>query len=78
MKLLTDTNDVVVDPFAGSNVTGEVAEKLNRRWIAFELIEEYLKGSRFRFEEFCSPEIKKNGNGKRTYKQKESHHLFLY
>jgi DNA modification methylase len=78
VKLLTDSNDLVVDPFAGSNVTGEVAEKLNRKWIAFELIEEYLKGSRFRFEEFCPPEIKRYGNGKRTYKQKENNDLFLY
>lgn len=78
MKLLTDTNDLVVDPFAGSNVTGEVAERINRQWMAFELIEVYLKGSRFRFDEFCPPEIKKNGNGKRTYKQKESNNLFLY
>jgi site-specific DNA-methyltransferase (cytosine-N4-specific) len=57
IKFLTEPNDFVLDPFAGSNVTGEVAEKLNRRWIAFELIEDYLKGSRFRFEEFCPPEI---------------------
>lgn len=78
MKLLTDPNDLVLDPFAGSNVTGEVAERLNRKWIAFELIEEYLKGSRFRFEEFCPPEIKRDGNRKRTYKQKENNNLFLY
>lgn len=78
IKFLTEPNDFVLDPFAGSNVTGEVAEKLNRRWIAFELVEEYLKGSRFRFEEFCPPEIGGNGNGKRTSKQKEKDHLFLY
>jgi len=28
--MLTDENDNVVDPFAGSCVTGEVAESLNR------------------------------------------------
>jgi len=41
---------VVLDPFAGSNVTGEAAEILGRRWLAIELSEEYLKGSHFRFE----------------------------
>jgi hypothetical protein len=41
----------VVDPFAGSNVTGEVAERLERRWLAFEIIEKYLEGSKFRFPE---------------------------
>jgi DNA modification methylase len=51
VKFLTDPGDLVVDPFAGSNVTGEVAERLERRWLAFEIVEEYLKGSRFRFPE---------------------------
>jgi site-specific DNA-methyltransferase (cytosine-N4-specific) len=49
INFLTDKKDIVLDPFAGSNVTGEAAEKLERQWIAFELKEEYLKGSKFRF-----------------------------
>ena len=49
IKLLTDVDDVVVDPFAGSNTTGMVAEGLERRWIAMEAIEEYLLASQFRF-----------------------------
>ena len=49
IKLLTDEGDVVVDPFAGSNTTGAVSEKLGRRWIAVELLEEYLEASKFRF-----------------------------
>ncbi|MDO8715390.1 MAG: site-specific DNA-methyltransferase, partial [Dehalococcoidales bacterium] len=51
IKFLTDENDLVLDPFAGSNTTGFVAESLNRQWIAFELVQEYLEGSRYRFEE---------------------------
>jgi site-specific DNA-methyltransferase (cytosine-N4-specific) len=51
IKLLTDANDLVVDPFAGSNTTGAVAESLRRRWIASEAVEEYLKASTFRFED---------------------------
>jgi site-specific DNA-methyltransferase (cytosine-N4-specific) len=49
IKLLTDEYDVVLDPFAGSNTMGMVAESLNRRWIAFEQSEEYLEASMFRF-----------------------------
>lgn len=49
IKLLTEENDLVVDPFAGSNTTGAVAENLRRRWIAGEAVEEYLKASTFRF-----------------------------
>jgi len=53
VKFLTDPGDLVLDPFAGSNVTGEVCERLGRRWISIDIIEEYLEGSKFRFEEFC-------------------------
>lgn len=49
IKFLTDPEDVVLDPFAGSNTTGAAAETLGRRWLAFEMSEEYLMGSRFRF-----------------------------
>ena len=51
IKLLTTENDLVVDPFAGSNTTGAVAESLKRRWIACEAVEEYLKASTFRFDD---------------------------
>lgn len=51
IKLLTDEEDLVIDPFAGSNTTGAVAERLGRRWVAAELVEEYLEASKFRFGE---------------------------
>lgn len=49
IRMCTDENDLVVDPFGGSCVTGEVAEKLNRRWCCCETMEEYLKGAISRF-----------------------------
>lgn len=49
IKLTTDEGDLVLDPFAGSNTTGAVAERLKRRWLAFEIEEIYLEGSKFRF-----------------------------
>ena len=51
IKFLTDPGDLVVDPFGGSNTTGEAAEGLQRHWITFELVPEYLEGSKFRFPE---------------------------
>jgi site-specific DNA-methyltransferase (cytosine-N4-specific) len=51
VKLLTDKGDVVLDPFAGSNTTGSVAEQLDRRWLTVEIVEEYLTASRYRFGE---------------------------
>lgn len=50
IKLVTDEGDVVLDSFAGSNTTGAVAEKLQRRWIASENTETYLQASKFRFD----------------------------
>ncbi len=49
-RFLTEQGDRVLDPFGGSNVTGVVAERLNRQWMAFEIREEYLRGSMFRFD----------------------------
>lgn len=49
IKMLTDETDLVLDPFAGSNTTGAVAERLGRRWLSVELEEEYLEASKFRF-----------------------------
>ncbi len=51
INLTTEERDLVLDPFAGSNVTGEAAEFTNRRWIAIEIRKDYVEGSRFRFEE---------------------------
>ena len=51
VEFLTDKGNVVLDPFAGSNTTGYVAERLQRRWIAFEIEKTYLQGSLYRFEE---------------------------
>jgi DNA modification methylase len=49
INFLTDPDDIVLDPFAGSNVTGEAAEKWERIWISIEKERRYLEGSMFRF-----------------------------
>lgn len=49
IKFLTEPGDVVLDIFAGSNTTGVVAERLGRRWLAFEKERSYLAASAFRF-----------------------------
>jgi site-specific DNA-methyltransferase (cytosine-N4-specific) len=67
INFLTDENDIVLDPFAGSNTTGFVAEKLNRRWIAMEIEKEYLTSSEFRFQEeptLFNSKIPTNGSTK--------------
>lgn len=49
IRFLTEEGDLVLDPFGGSNATGEAAERAGRRWIAFERHEPYLAASRYRF-----------------------------
>lgn len=49
MNLLTQSGDVIVDPFAGSNTTGRVAESLGRQWLSFEIEEAYVRASAIRF-----------------------------
>ncbi|APV43733.1 site-specific DNA-methyltransferase (cytosine-N4-specific) [Dehalogenimonas formicexedens] len=49
IKLLTDENDLVVDPFSGSNTTGRIAEDLKRKWISVESCEQYMRASKLRW-----------------------------
>ncbi len=50
IKLLTQPGDQVLDPFAGSNTTGRVAQDLDRTWIAVEESHQYLSTSALRFD----------------------------
>ena len=49
IRFLTNENDTVLDPFAGSNTTGMVAEVLKRKWVSSEFNIDYIKGSLIRF-----------------------------
>ena len=49
IKFLTQEGDLILDPFSGSNTTGEVSEKLKRKWIAIEADHDYIEGSYGRF-----------------------------
>jgi DNA modification methylase len=48
IKLSTNENDVVFDPFMGSGTTGEACNKLNRKFIGVELEEKYFNISKDR------------------------------
>lgn len=50
IKFLTKPGDLVLDPFSGSNVVGEVAQSLGRNWISIEINKKYVVGSAFRFD----------------------------
>lgn len=59
IRMLTDKGDLVLDPFAGSCVTGEVCEKTERKWICIDNCNEYLDGSRARFHKEVLREARK-------------------
>lgn len=50
IKLFTEENDMVLDPFVGSGTTMFAAEKLSRSCIGIDNVAEYLDMSRKRFE----------------------------
>ena len=55
IRMLTDPKDIVLDPFGGSCITGEVAERLGRKWVCAERVEAYLEGAKGRFGRPSTP-----------------------
>jgi DNA modification methylase len=51
IQFLTEPGQLVLDPFAGSNMTGHVAERLGRRWMSIEINPDYVAGSQLRFDD---------------------------
>jgi site-specific DNA-methyltransferase (cytosine-N4-specific) len=49
IRLCTEEQDLVGDPFAGSCTTAAVAERLKRRWLAVDRSLSYLQGAAGRF-----------------------------
>jgi DNA modification methylase len=63
IKMLTDSGDMVLDPFGGSNSTGAMSEELKRKWIAVEPNREYVTGSMGRFPQFAGADPDMNPSG---------------
>ena len=55
-------DDLVLDPFAGSCITGEVCERLQRRWICIDCVEEYVESAKLRFLEDLEPRTRRNAS----------------
>ena len=50
IDFLTEPGDLILDPFAGSNTTGFVAELMDRNWVSIEVMKEYGQQAILRFE----------------------------
>lgn len=55
---------IVLDIFAGSNLTGSIAEQKRRYWLAFEKQEKYISSSEFRFR--TEEQIRKEINDEKS------------
>lgn len=51
IRVASDRDDLVLDPFAGSGTTLAVAKKLGRRFLGIELSDQYADGIRQRLEQ---------------------------
>jgi site-specific DNA-methyltransferase (cytosine-N4-specific) len=58
VRFLTRPGNIVLDPFAGSNTTGAIAESLGRRWVSIEPNADYVSGSIGRFS---SDRVRRSG-----------------
>lgn len=63
IRFLTDEGDIVMDPFAGSNTTGQVAEQLKRRWLSIEADRDYAIGSIAAFDDQAAKRIWAEADG---------------
>jgi len=77
IDLLTDEGDLVLDPFAGSNTTGAVAEQTRRRWLAFETHRRYMEASKFRFDNLAG-HIEETSEGGSSKIEHGSQQLVLF
>jgi len=50
IRVSSNPDDIVLDPFTGSGSTLVVAKKLGRRWIGFELSEKYASKAKLRLQ----------------------------
>jgi len=53
IRLCSNEGDLVLDPFSGSATTAAVAKKLGRRYLAFDLSQEYVDRGNARLKSLC-------------------------
>ena len=54
LKIHSNENNLILDPFLGSGTTALACEKLNRKWIGIEISEKYCEIAKKRVEEYTS------------------------
>ena len=67
IELVTDENDIVLDPFCGSGTTLVAAQFLNRKYIGIDLSRQAIELSNKRLKKPIKTESKLLNNGKNSY-----------
>lgn len=62
VKLLTEENDIVLDPFMGSGTSLVASNSLNRRYLGCDIEEKYVKIALDRLEEASATSLQKDNN----------------
>jgi len=52
IKIFSNKNDIVLDPFSGSGTTALACEKLERKWVGIEINEKYCEMAKKRIENY--------------------------
>lgn len=75
IRMLTDSGDLVVDPFGGSCATGEASERTGRRWICCDLVPQYVEGALGRF---LPRRLQKYQTGPKSSKEQDESSYRIY
>lgn len=65
IQTLTDPGDLVLDPFAGSNTTGFLAEQSERKWLSIDKSQDYIEQAKLRFYEPKNTQNKSKKSGEK-------------
>jgi len=68
IELYTYEGDLVLDPFCGAGATCVAAESLGRKWIGYDISEDYLSAARKRLKGIAPPRPARKPKARRTKK----------
>lgn len=77
IKLVTDENDIVMDPFMGSGTTLVAAKMLNRKYIGIDISEDAVKLAESRLETMIKTESHLLKKGRKAYRNLSERELEL-
>jgi len=77
IKLVTDENDVVLDPFMGSGTTLVASKMLNRRYIGIDISKKAVELAEQRIEALIKTESRLLNKGKSAYRNLSDEHMSI-